>query len=176
MPKSKHRRKGKNRARPASPSGPTSDDPALAALLAEAGPDGAFDDPADDPEMAMALAQAEAELADELAAAEDGDLGPYFGDAPGDEDFDAESGEGMDAAMASLIEVVENQLRADDPPAVAVTLARLVGAGHERDEAVAQIGAVLMGELNEMLRSGREYDAASYAGKLANLPALPDLG
>jgi hypothetical protein len=169
MPKSKHRRKGKNRARPASLSGPTFDDPELAALLADAETGDAFDDPADDPEMADALAQAEAELADELAAAdEDGDLGPYLGDPEDDEE--------MDAAMASLIEVVENQLRANDPPAVAVTLARLLGAGHERDEAVALIGAVLMVELNEMLRSKREYDAASYAGKLANLPALPDLG
>jgi hypothetical protein len=177
MPKSKHRRKGKNRARPASQSAPTFDDPELAALLAAAESDGAFDDPDDDPEMAEALAQAEAELADELAAAgEDGDLGPYLGDPPDDEEFGEESGEEMNAAMASLIEVVENQLRANDPPAVAVTLARLVAAGHARDEAVALIGAVLMFELNEMLRSERTYDAASYARKLANLPALPDLG
>jgi hypothetical protein len=172
MPKSKHRRKGKNRARPASPSGPTSDDPALAALLADAATDGAFDDPADDPEMAAALAQAEAELADELAFAAEGDgLGPSLGDP----EFD-ELGVGMDAAMGSLIEVVENQLRANDPPVVAVTLARLLAAGHGRDEAVALIGAALMIELNDMLRSGRVYDGASYAAKLASLPALPDLG
>ena len=168
MPKSKHRRKGKNRARPASPSGPTSDDPALAALLAAAATDGAFDDPADDPQMATALAQAEAELADELAAAdEDGDLGPYLGDSEGDDRFDRVAG--------SLREVVENQLRANEPPEVAATLARLLATGHERDEAVALIGAVLMIELNEIMRSERDFDAISYARNLASLPALPDL-
>ena len=166
MPKSKHRRKGKNRARTASPSGPTFDDPALAALLAEAETAGAFDDPAD-PEMANALAQAEAELADELAAAEDGDLGPSLGDPEDDDRFERVAG--------SLREVVENQLRANEPPEVAATLARLLAAGHDRDEAVALIGAALMVELNEIMRSEREFDPARYVRNLANLPALPDL-
>src|SRR6185295_2861302 len=108
MPKSKHRRKGKNRARTASLSGPTFDDPALSDLLADAETAGAFDAPADDPEMAKALAQAEAELADELAAAEDGDLGPSLGDPEDDDRFERVAG--------SLREVVENQLRANEPP------------------------------------------------------------
>ena len=169
MPKSKHRRKGKNRARAAHLSGPTFDDPTLSDLLADAEMDGAFDDPADDPEMAKALAEAEAELADELAFAdEDGDLGPYLGDPEDDE--------AMDAAMAPLIEAVENQLRANDPPAVAAALARLLAGGHARDEAVALIGAALLFELNEVMQSEREFDAARYARNLANLPALPDLG
>jgi len=167
MPKSKHRRKGKNRARPASLAGATSDDPELAGLLADAEADGAFDDPADDPEMAKALARAEAELADELAAAgEDGDLGPFLDGSESDEEFDR--------VAQSLTEAVENQLRANDPPAVAAALARLVAAGQERDEAVALIGAVLMFELNEVMQSEREFDAARYARNLANLPALPE--
>ena len=169
MPKSKHRRKGRNRPRSA-PAPLSSFDPELTGLLADAGSDGARDDPADDPEMAAALAQAEAELADELAAAaedDDGDLGPYLGDPDEDDDFAAVAG--------PLLEVVENQVRANDPPEVAATLARLVAAGDERDEAVALIGAVMMVELNEMMRSSREFDAARYAGNLANLPALPDL-
>jgi hypothetical protein len=168
MPKSKHRRKGKNRARPAFLSGPTFDDPALAALLADSNSDRAFDDPAADAALADALVQAEIELADELAAADElGDLGPYLGDPENDEE--------MDAAIAPLIEAVENQLRANDPPAVAATLARLLSAGHERDEAVALIGAVLMFELNEIMRSERVFDPARYARHLANLPVLPDL-
>jgi hypothetical protein len=164
MPKSKHRRKGKNRARPAPLSGPTFDDPALSDLLADAETGGAFDDPAADPEMAQALAQAEAELADELTAAEDGDLD----DPEGDNRFERVAG--------SLREVVENQLHANEPPEVGATLARLLSAGHERDEAVALIGAALMVELNEIMRSEREFDPARYARNLANLPALPDLG
>jgi hypothetical protein len=169
MPKSKHRRKGKNRARPASPSGPTFDDPELADFLADAESDGAFDAPAADPEMANALAQAEAELAAELAAADGaGGLGPDLGDPA--------EGEAFDRVAGSLRAVVEDQLRANEPPEVAVALARLLAAGHDRDEAVALIGAALMVELNEIMRSEREWDPARYARNLANLPALPDLG
>lgn len=164
MPKSKHRRKGKNRPRAALLSGPTFEDPEFAALFADTDSGAAFDESDDDPEMAAALAQAEEELAAEIAAAdEDG----YLGDPEDEAEFDA--------AIAPLIEAVENQLRANDPPEVAATLARLLAAGHGRDEAVALIGAVLMVELNEIMRSERVFDAISYARNLANLPALPDL-
>jgi len=166
MPKSKHRRKGKNRARPASLSGTTSDDPELAALLADAETDGAFDDPADDPEMAKALARAEAELADELdAAGEDGDLGPFLDGSESDEEFDR--------VAQSLTEAVEAQLSANDPPEVAATLARLLAAGHDRARAIAMIGMVMMIEMNEILRNERPFDRARYAGHLAALPELP---
>ena len=155
MPKSKHRRKGRNRPRAGLL--PTSSfDPELGVLLADAEADEAVDDP----EMAAALALAEEELAAEIAAA----------------DFlDPEEEEAFDADMAPLRQVVEDQLRANDPPEVAATLARLVAAGHARDDAVALIGAALMIELNEIMRSEREYDAARYARNLANLPALPAL-
>jgi hypothetical protein len=173
MPKSKHRRKGKNRSHSASLSGPASDDPALADFLADAESDGAFDASADDPEMAKALAQAEAELAAELAAADGaGDLGPDLGDPPEGDEFD----DRFDRVAGSLRAVVEGQLRANEPPEVAATLARLLAAGHDRDQAVALIGAALMVELNEIMRSEREFDPARYARNLANLPALPDLG
>jgi hypothetical protein len=137
MPKSKHRRKGRNR--PRSAQAPASSvDPEPSGLFADAEPASALDDPADDPEMAAALALAEAELADELAAADDdGELGPYLGDPDEDGDFAAVAGPLL--------------------------------------EAVALIGAVLIFELNEVMRSEREFDAIRYARNLANLPALPDL-
>jgi hypothetical protein len=113
--------------------------------------------------MAEALALAEEELAAEIAAADDEDF------------LDPEDEEAFGADMAPLRQVVEDQLRANDPPEVAATLARLVAAGHTRDEAVALIGAALIIELNEIMRSEREYDAARYARNLANLPALPAL-
>jgi hypothetical protein len=171
MPKSKHRRKGKTRPRAALPSGPTFDDPAFAALLADAESSGAFDDLADDhgddPEMAEALARAEDELAAEISAAADADDLDSF--------VDPEDEEGFEAAMAPLLQAVEEQVRTNEPPAVAATLARLVAAGHARDEAIALIGAVLMIELNEVMRNEREFDPARYARGLAALPRLPEL-
>jgi hypothetical protein len=158
MPKSKHRRKGKNRPRAAALPD-LSFDPELGALFADV----EADEARDDPEMAAALALAEEELAAEIAAADDEDF------------LDPEDEEAFDADLAPLRQVVEDQLRANDPPEVAATLARLVAAGHTRDEAVALIGAALIIELNEIMRSEREYDAARYARNLANLPALPAL-
>jgi len=154
MPRSKHRRKRPKAPPTHRPSPEWLDLPEI--------------DPALDPDFAAALAQAEEELAAEIAAAdEDGDLGPYLGDPDDDDAFDAFAGR--------LLEAVENQVRANDPPEVAATLARLAAAGHDRDEAMAMIGAVLMFELNEVMQSEREFDSARYARRLADLPALPDL-
>lgn len=151
MPRSKHRRKRPKAPSPRRPSPEWLD-------LREIGS-------APDPDLAAALAQAEAELAADLAA--DGDeLGPYLGDPDEDRDFDAVAG--------SLLTAVEAQVRANDPPEVAATLARLVAAGHVRDQAIAMIGAVLVFELNQVMLSEREFDAARYAGRLAALPQLPD--
>src|SRR5262245_53113465 len=157
MPKSKHRRKGKTRARTAPPSGPSSDDPEMAALLADAESGGASDDRDDDPAFEEALAQAEDELAAELAD---------FDDDDDEEDFDD--------AITPLLRAVEEQVRTNEPPAVAATLGRLVASGHARDEAISLIGAVLMFELNDVMRNDREFDPIRYAARLAALPRLPD--
>jgi hypothetical protein len=58
---------------------------------------------------------------------------------------------------------------------VAATLGRLVASGHDRDEAISLIGAVLMFELNEVMQNDRAFDPARYAARLAALPRLPDL-
>jgi hypothetical protein len=152
MPKSKHRRK-----RPKTPP------PRLS-------PESPAVTPADsdlDSDFATALAQAEAELATEIAAAdEDGESGPFLDGSESDEEFDR--------VAQSLIEAVEGQLSANDPPEVAATLARLLAAGYDRDRAIAMIGTVMMIEMNEIMRNDRPFDRALYAGRLAALPELPD--
>jgi hypothetical protein len=156
MPRSKHRRKGKTRSRAAAPDGAGSD--GSADLFVD---DATAGDPADDDaDMAEALALAEEELAAELAAADD------------DLDLDDEE---RDDAVAPLLQAVEEQVRLNEPPAVAATLARLVAEGHARDEAIRLIGAVLMLELNEVMQTNRDFDPALYAARLAALPNLPGL-
>jgi hypothetical protein len=163
MPRSKNRRR---RAKASGPRRPSRRGP---------GPDGPPDLPeavseiALDPEFEAALAQAEEELAAEIAAAEAGERGPYI------EDDDDEDDEQFDAAIAPLLQAVEEQVRTNEPPEVAATLARLQSAGHDRDEAISLIGAVLMLELNEVMQNDREFDPARYAARLAALPRLPDL-
>ena len=159
MPRSKHRRNGKTRPRAAAPSGPGFDDGPPSALLAA---DAFADDPDDDADLAEALAQAEEELAAELAAA-------------GADDFDPEDAADFGDTVAPLHQAVEEQVRLNEPPAVAATLARLVAEGHARDEAIRLIGAVLMMELNEVMQTNRDFDPALYAARLAALPNLPGL-
>lgn len=163
MPRSKHRRK---RAKASDARRPPRGEPGADASheLPEAASEIALD-----PEFEAALAQAEEELAADLAAAEAGERGPYLD--PDDEDDD----EQFDAAIAPLLQAVEEQVRTNEPPEVAATLARLQSAGHDRDEAISLIGAVLMFELNEVMRHDREFDPARYAARLAALPRLPDL-
>jgi hypothetical protein len=163
MPRSKHRRRGKIRQHIAFHSGPTVEDPALAALLADAATGRAFDDPVLDgePDLAEALIQAE----EELAAAD-------FDDA-----LDALAPEHkakLDAAMASLRQAVEEQARTNQPPEVGATLARLVAAGLARDQALTLIAAAMLIEFKGMMQDDREYDPARYARTLATLPALPE--
>jgi hypothetical protein len=158
MPRSKHRRKRAKASDARRPPADGLDD------LPEAASEIALD-----PEFEAALAQAEEELAAEIAAAAAGERGPYI---DGEDDEDDEQ---FDAAIAPLLQAVEEQVRTNEPPEVAATLARLQSAGHERDEAISLIGAVLMFELNEVMRHDREFDPARYAARLAALPRLPDL-
>jgi hypothetical protein len=149
MPKSKHRRK-RPKTHPHQPS-----------------PESLAVTPADtDSDFAAALAQAEAELAAEIAATdEDGEPGHFLDGSESDEEFDR--------VARSLIEAVEAQLSANDPPEVAAALARLLAAGHDRDRAIAMIGTVMMIEMNEVMRNERPFDRALYANRLAALPELP---
>jgi hypothetical protein len=156
MPKSKHRRKS---AKASSAPRPLPEAPDLPEIES---------DLELDPEFAAALARAEEELAAEIAAAEAGERGPYLAS---DDDDDEE----FDDAIAPLLQAVEEQVRTNQPPEVAATLGRLVASGHDRDEAISLIGAVLMFELNEVMQNGREFDPARYAARLAALPRLPDL-
>jgi hypothetical protein len=77
-------------------------------------------------------------------------------------------------ARRLLIEVVDNQLQANDPPETRATYDRLMGDGHSSDEAKRLIAFVLVIELNEMLRLDRTFDEAGYAAALRDLPTLPD--
>ena len=73
----------------------------------------------------------------------------------------------------ALLEVVENQLRDGNPPETRTTLARLMGAGHSRAEAVELLAAVVAAEVFDVLKAGRPYDRDRYVAALAGLPRLP---
>ena len=72
-------------------------------------------------------------------------------------------------ARQALIEVVENQLRDDDPLETRQTLERLTAAGHSRAKAIGMIAAALLGEMNSMLAAGRVFDRARFKRRLDRL-------
>lgn len=76
-------------------------------------------------------------------------------------------------ARAAMFEVIENQLRNNDPPETRKTLERLVGGGRARQEAIRLIACVLATELFTVMKSESPYDNARYIANLRRLPKLP---
>lgn len=77
-------------------------------------------------------------------------------------------------AEKTLIQAIENQLEADNPPAVKATLNKLTLVGYERAEILQLMALVLAHEIAAMLREDRPFDGAWYEQALRKLPELPD--
>ncbi len=69
----------------------------------------------------------------------------------------------------AILEVVENQLRANDPPETRQTLQRLLAVGYSRQEAVEMIGSAVAAEIWYMLREKEAYDPVRYQAALRKL-------
>lgn len=76
-------------------------------------------------------------------------------------------------ARAVIFEVIETQVRNNDPPETRQTLDRLIGAGHSRAEAKRLIACVLATELFDVMKSEKPYNNARYVANLERLPELP---
>ena len=83
----------------------------------------------------------------------------------------AETEDGQLAGEA-VVEVIENQIRKNDPPETKQTLDRLMGLGNSREESMRYIGCVVAVELFEVLKNRSHFNEARY---IENLHALPDL-
>jgi len=86
-------------------------------------------------------------------------------DAPMDDEAFAEQ---------TLIEAIENQIEANDPPAAQATLNKLTLVGYEREEILHLMALVLAHEIAAMLREDRPFDSAWYEQALRALPELPE--
>lgn len=73
---------------------------------------------------------------------------------------------------AAILEVVDNQLAADDPPETRQTLERLMEEGHSRKQARKLIGHVVLAEVMEMLEQNRFFDHRRFSRALKRLPRL----
>lgn len=74
---------------------------------------------------------------------------------------------------AAILEVVETQLRDNEPPETKRTLQRLTAAGHSPQEAKELIGTVVAAEMFSVLKEGKPFDAVRFADALDRLPEIP---
>lgn len=79
-----------------------------------------------------------------------------------------------DRVRKSFLEIVDNQLRANDPPQTKQTLDRLIREGYSENEARRLISCVVAVELSDMLRTEQPFDEARFVLGLSNLPNLPE--
>jgi len=76
-------------------------------------------------------------------------------------------------ARAAFLEVIENQIRSNDPPETKQTLHRLLKEGFSREESLKYIACALVGELFGVLKQETRYDHARYIANHKALPKLP---
>ncbi len=68
-----------------------------------------------------------------------------------------------------LIEVVENQMRDNDPPITKMTFKRLTAAGYTQQQAKEKIAAVVIGHIYDAMHDGKTFDAEKYDAELRAL-------
>ena len=69
----------------------------------------------------------------------------------------------------AILEIVENQLRDNEPPETQQTLKRLLSVGYSRQEAVEMIGSAVASEIWYVLHEKQQYDAERYKAALNKL-------
>lgn len=62
----------------------------------------------------------------------------------------------------TILEVVDNQLKANDPPCTKETYQKLLDAGYSVSEAKDKIGAVVLSEIYDILKEGQKFDEENY--------------
>ena len=70
---------------------------------------------------------------------------------------------------AVILEVVEDQIRNDNPPETRQTFERLLAAGHSRQQAVEMIGSALVEEIWAILHNHKPFDRARFTALLEQL-------
>jgi hypothetical protein len=78
-----------------------------------------------------------------------------------------------DRLRYAILEVINTQIRENDPPETKQALVRLQDQGFSEQEALKLIGYVVASEVFSVLREERQYNKKKYAEALNNLPRLP---
>ena len=74
---------------------------------------------------------------------------------------------------AAFMEVVDNQIRDNDPPETRETLDRLISQGIPKQDAKIYIGQAVCVEIWDIMRNKKEFDRERFVRNLKNLPEEP---
>ena len=69
----------------------------------------------------------------------------------------------------TILEVVENQIRENNPPETRKTLDRLLKKGYSKDDAMKLLGRVVVSEIYKVLKNKEPFDEERYAKALREL-------
>ena len=78
----------------------------------------------------------------------------------------------LQRVRGTLFEVIRNQMRDRTPPETKRTHDRLRRDGFSKEETMRLIAAVLLMEMNDVIREGRVFDEEGYIEALQDLPEL----
>ena len=73
----------------------------------------------------------------------------------------------------AILEVINNQMRDNDPPETKQAFLRLHKEGFSKEETLKLIGYVVASEVFTVLKENRPYDNEKYIEALKALPKLP---
>ncbi len=74
---------------------------------------------------------------------------------------------------SSILEVVENQLQANDPPETKQTFNRLISEGYSENEAKELIACIVSSEMFDILKKQEPFNHGRFVKALNELPKLP---
>ena len=74
---------------------------------------------------------------------------------------------------AAILEVVDNQLRDNDPPQTRQTYERLLATGLPEEEVKRLIACVVVSEIFDVLKNQELFDLDRFVAALDRLPKVP---
>jgi hypothetical protein len=73
----------------------------------------------------------------------------------------------------AIFDVIDNQIKGNDPPETRETFNRLVREGHSKTETRKLIGCAIAVELYDIIKHQKPFDRERFVGNLTRLPELP---
>ena len=72
-----------------------------------------------------------------------------------------------------ILEIVETQIKNNDPPETSLTFDRLIKEGYDKSDTTKLIGQCVIVELYDVMKNGNSFDEKRFLKNLKQLPKEP---